>query len=113
LATARTFGGAIPVLPATDVVKSDAHEALSHTTGALVRVQTPQAFRAAPLLSAYRQAAGGSFEGTDTASCVQSFTATDVRVFPGSSTNLKVTYAPDVQLAERLLQDRITRGDTR
>jgi 2-C-methyl-D-erythritol 4-phosphate cytidylyltransferase len=113
LATARTFGGAIPVLPATDVVKADAESGLSPAGGTLVRVQTPQAFRAGPLLAAYRLAAGGSFEGTDTASCVQSFTDVDVHVFPGASTNLKVTFAPDVGIAERLLQDRITRDGKR
>nr|MDP9167371.1 2-C-methyl-D-erythritol 4-phosphate cytidylyltransferase [Actinomycetota bacterium] len=53
---------------------------------------------------AYRSAAGDGFEGTDTSSCVQTYTDLDVRVFPGSPTNLKVTFAPDVALAERLLQ---------
>ncbi len=113
LTTARAFGGAIPVLPATDVVKTDAGGELSPAAGTLVRVQTPQAFRAQPLLTAYRLAAGGSFEGTDTASCVQSFTDVEVRVFPGASTNLKVTFASDVRLAERLLQDGISRDGRR
>lgn len=113
LTTARSCGGAIPVLPATDVVKTSADGQLSSADGTLVRVQTPQAFRAKPLLTAYRLAAGGSFEGTDTASCVQNYTDLEVRVFPGASTNLKVTFAHDVQLAERLLQDGISRDGTR
>jgi 2-C-methyl-D-erythritol 4-phosphate cytidylyltransferase len=113
LATARAFGGAIPVLPATDVVKSAADGRISPADGTLVRVQTPQSFRAAPLLTAYRQAGEGDFEGTDTSSCVQRFTDVDVRVFPGESTNLKVTFAHDVQIAERLLSERLSRGDTR
>lgn len=113
LATARSFGGAIPVLPAADVVNVDADGRISPADGTLVRVQTPQAFRAGPLLTAYRLAAGGSFDGTDTSSCVQSFTDVDVRVFPGASTNLKVTFAHDVRLAEQLLQDRISRDGTR
>jgi 2-C-methyl-D-erythritol 4-phosphate cytidylyltransferase len=107
LATAREFGGAIPVLAAEDVVRTDGHEGISPIAGVLVRVQTPQAFRAAPLLAAYRLAVGASFDGTDTSACVQSFTPTDVRVFPGASTNLKVTFAPDVRLAERLLAERL------
>ena len=82
-------------------------------TERLVRVQTPQAFRAGPLLEAYRRAAEEAFDGTDTSSCVQHFTDVDVRVFPGAATNLKVTFAPDVRLAERLLQDRISRSGTR
>ena len=113
LATARSCGGAIPVLPAADVVRTDPDGHLSPADGTLVRVQTPQAFRARPLLAAYRAAAGGSFEGTDTASCVQNYTDVEVRVFPGAATNLKVTFAHDVRLAERLLQERINRDGTR
>lgn len=111
--TARTRGGAIPVLPAADVVATDLDGRLSPPDGTLVRVQTPQAFRARPLLAAYLAAADGSFEGTDTASCVQNYTDLEVHVFPGAATNLKVTFAPDVRLAERLLQDRISRSGTR
>jgi 2-C-methyl-D-erythritol 4-phosphate cytidylyltransferase len=113
LTTARSYGGAIPVLAAADVMKTDAAGQLSPADGTWVRVQTPQAFRARPLLTAYRSAEGGSFEGTDTASCVQNYTDLEVRAFPGASTNLKVTFAADVQLAERLLQDRISRDGMR
>ncbi|GLP80313.1 IspD/TarI family cytidylyltransferase [Mycobacterium antarcticum] len=113
LSTARAVGGAIPVLPATDIVTVTADGRLTPTSGRLVRVQTPQAFRAQPLLTAYRLSAGGSFEGTDTASCVQRFTDLEVRVFPGASTNLKVTFAHDVRLAEALLQDGVNRRGRR
>jgi 2-C-methyl-D-erythritol 4-phosphate cytidylyltransferase len=37
---------------------------------------------------------------------VQHFTDVDVRVFPGAATNLKVTYPPDIRLAEHLLIGR-------
>lgn len=110
LVTARRFGGAIPVLPAVDVVTVAAGSGLSALDGTLVRVQTPQAFRAQPLLTAYAMAADADFEGTDTSSCVQRFTDLDVRVFHGEATNLKVTFAPDVQIAERLLRTRISSG---
>lgn len=113
LATAREFGGAIPVLPAHDVVEADGDGRLSTVAGTLARVQTPQAFRAAPLLTAYRLATGGAFDGTDTSSCVQRFTDVDVRVYPGASTNLKVTFASDVHIAECLLQHRIRRDGMR
>ncbi len=52
LSVAREFGGAIPAIPVPDVVTGDPGarpESLSDT-GTLMRVQTPQAFRAAPLL---------------------------------------------------------------
>ena len=112
LTTARRFGGAIPVLPVGDVLKDDVDGCLSMPADTLNRVQTPQAFRAAPLLAAYRLSAGGTFDGTDTSSCVQHFTDVDVRVYPGSSSNLKVTFPPDVSIAERLLQNRLSRDGT-
>lgn len=100
LATARTFGGAVPAVDAHGVLRADTNAALADN---LVRVQTPQAFRAAPLLAAYRRAGVAGFDGTDTSSCVQHFTDVDVRVFPGAAANLKVTFRHDIALAEHLL----------
>lgn len=104
---ARAAGGAIPAIPLDDVVRThgDELEPLSEP-GALVRVQTPQAFRAAALLQAYRAAAREGFEGTDTSSCVETFTDVEVRTFRGEQRNLKVTYAADIAVAERLLMRR-------
>jgi 2-C-methyl-D-erythritol 4-phosphate cytidylyltransferase len=79
------------------------------TGGRSVRVQTPQAFRAQPLLRAYRAAAAEGFEGTDTSSCIEKYTEEKVRTFPGDAGNLKVTYAQDVAVAARLL----SRADSR
>ena len=104
LQVARRFGGAVPAVAAHGLVRpTDA--GLKPLADEVVRVQTPQAFRAAPLLAAYRRAAAESFDGTDTSACVQHFTDTDVRVFPGASANVKVTYPPDIRLAEHLLTD--------
>jgi len=75
-------------------------------SGRLVRVQTPQAFRAQPLLRAYRAAAAQGFEGTDTSSCIEKYTDEQVRTFPGGEANLKVTYAHDVAVAGHLLSRR-------
>ena len=50
--------------------------------GTLVRVQTPQAFRAGPPRRLPPAEAEG-FDGTDTSSCVQRFTDVDVHVFAG------------------------------
>lgn len=109
LATARRFGGAVPAVPAPGLVRP-MPEGLVPLTQQLVRVQTPQAFLAGPLLEAYRRADTEVFDGTDTSSCVQHFTDVDVRVFPGAATNLKVTYPPDIRLAEQLLTAEITAG---
>jgi 2-C-methyl-D-erythritol 4-phosphate cytidylyltransferase len=105
LSVARECGGAIPVVPAHDMVRATPDGISS--AGRMVRVQTPQAFRARALLDAYRQAAAEAFEGTDTSSCVERFTDVDVRVFAGTATNLKVTYARDVLVAAALLRHHV------
>ncbi|MGZ5397417.1 MAG: IspD/TarI family cytidylyltransferase [Mycobacterium sp.] len=105
LAVAREFGGAIPAIPAADVIRTSGVDDVESMSD-LVRVQTPQAFRAAALLAAYRAAAREGLEGTDTSSCVEAFTDIDVRTFRGEQRNLKVTYAPDIAVAERLLTRR-------
>jgi 2-C-methyl-D-erythritol 4-phosphate cytidylyltransferase len=105
LSVAREFGGAIPAIPAVDVVRIRGDHDVESMTD-LVRVQTPQAFRAAALLEAYRAAAREGFEGTDTSSCVEKFTEIDVRTFRGDHRNFKVTYAADIAVAVRLLTRR-------
>lgn len=108
LAVAREFGGAVPALTVPDVVTTGL-EPLSGM-GRLVRVQTPQAFRAAPLLQAYRDAHRNGFQGTDTSSCIETFTDVEVHTFDGDESNLKVTYAHDIAVAERLLTNRRSVG---
>jgi 2-C-methyl-D-erythritol 4-phosphate cytidylyltransferase len=81
---------------------------LSHRDGRLlgraaVAVQTPQAFRAAPLLEAYRAAERDGFRGTDTAACLERYTSLGIAPVPGSPWNIKVTFPGDIALAEELL----------
>jgi 2-C-methyl-D-erythritol 4-phosphate cytidylyltransferase len=107
LSVAREFGGAIPALTIPDVVEQGPGGVESTSGRAkLVRVQTPQAFRAKPLLRAYRAAAAQGFEGTDTSSCIERYTDEQVRTFPGDEANLKVTYPHDVAVAGHLLSRR-------
>lgn len=107
ISVAREFGGALPALPIDGLAQVGASGLQSVSgRGPLVRVQTPQAFRARDLLQAYRSADHDGFEGTDTSSCVERYTALQVRTFPGSAANLKVTYARDVAVAQHLLTDR-------
>jgi 2-C-methyl-D-erythritol 4-phosphate cytidylyltransferase len=103
---ARDHGGAIPVLDAGEVARTDTAGRLTSIAESLVRVQTPQAFRARPLLQAYRDAVSVGFEGTDTSSCVQRFTDLPVHAIAGSAQNFKVTFAHDVRVAEELLSRR-------
>lgn len=69
----------------------------------VVAVQTPQAFRAAPLLEAYRLAEADGFVGTDTASCMERYTDVPVLCVAGDAGNIKITFPEDLFLAERLL----------
>jgi 2-C-methyl-D-erythritol 4-phosphate cytidylyltransferase len=104
LETAVRTGGAIPALPAEDVVEVDeAGRMAGAGRGDLIRVQTPQAFRGAPLLAAHESAAVEGFTGTDTASCVERYEELPVAVVSGDPRNLKVTYADDLFMAELLL----------
>ncbi|OAN38683.1 IspD/TarI family cytidylyltransferase [Mycolicibacterium iranicum] len=103
---AREFGGALPALPVENLATSgDNVLGPVPDRATLVRVQTPQAFRARDLLHAYRCAARDGFEGTDTSSCIEHYTDVEVRTFKGDTANLKVTYARDVAVAQHLLID--------
>jgi 2-C-methyl-D-erythritol 4-phosphate cytidylyltransferase len=98
VAEAVRRGGAIPV--------ADLH-ALAHRDGEplpgrLAGVQTPQAFRAQPLLAAYRRADADGFAATDTAGCLARYTDLPIAAVPSTVRNLKVTVADDVRIAEAL-----------
>ncbi|HEY9389590.1 MAG TPA: IspD/TarI family cytidylyltransferase [Mycobacteriales bacterium] len=77
---------------------------LPKDTGPLVRVQTPQAFRAGPLLAAYQRAAVDGFTGTDTAACVERYTGIRIHHLTGDVRNIKVTFQHDLAVAEALAQ---------
>ncbi|MEJ7707143.1 MAG: 2-C-methyl-D-erythritol 4-phosphate cytidylyltransferase [Nocardioidaceae bacterium] len=101
---ARGYGGALPVRPAPPLAALNRTDVLEGETD-VVTVQTPQAFRARPLLEAYRAAALVGFVGTDTASCIERFTDIRIKGVRGDDANIKLTYAEDLLLAERLLSD--------
>ena len=96
---AHAHGGAVPVRSQRGLVTRDARR---HLDG-LVGVQTPQAFRARPLLEAYARAHQDGFTATDTAGCVATYTDLEIHAVPAPATNLKITFPEDVALAERLL----------
>ncbi len=98
--TAQRYGGAVPMVTISSVLRRDGGAAPSR----LGAVQTPQAFRAAPLLAAYRQASADGFEGTDTASCLERYADVAIHAVPAPATNLKVTFAEDVATAEQLIR---------
>jgi 2-C-methyl-D-erythritol 4-phosphate cytidylyltransferase len=113
LTTARERGGAIPTVPLASVAAAPAGVGAAGVGaggvgggGELHGVQTPQAFRAAELLAAYRRADAEGFDGTDTAACLERHADVDVVAVPGTPINLKITFPEDVALAERLGQRR-------
>ncbi|HEX5088447.1 MAG TPA: IspD/TarI family cytidylyltransferase [Nocardioides sp.] len=102
IAAAREHGGALPVLALPGLLGRD----LRPVTEGLAGVQTPQAFRAVPLLEAHRRAAEDGYESTDTAACFERYTDLPVMAVPSGATNLKVTFPEDLAGAERLLKAR-------
>jgi 2-C-methyl-D-erythritol 4-phosphate cytidylyltransferase len=104
---ARAHGGAFPGVrdDGLRLVSDDGGKVEEGTPTGLIRVQTPQGFRAAPLLAAYEEAAREDFEGTDTASCMEKFSDLPVRWIVGEQSNIKITYPDDLVLAERLLSE--------
>lgn len=109
ISAAASVGGAVPALPALGVIPADPDGGAAAPRNGrdrvpgLTRVQTPQAFRAAELLRAYRMARAEGYQGTDTASSIERYGELAVQVVAGSRHNLKVTYPHDLVLAERLL----------
>ncbi len=97
LAEARTTGGAIPAVTATNLWPPPEDR--------VVGVQTPQAFRAAELVEAYAAATTAGFEGTDTCATIERFTTLPIRAVRSDDTNLKITYPGDVARAEALLRE--------
>ncbi|WP_235558681.1 IspD/TarI family cytidylyltransferase [Nocardioides sp. Leaf285] len=93
-------GGALPVREQAHLTALDSG---SEPPDRVVAVQTPQAFRAAPLLEAYRRAHRDGFVGTDTASCMERYTDLPVHCVEGDARNVKITFPEDLFLAERLL----------
>jgi 2-C-methyl-D-erythritol 4-phosphate cytidylyltransferase len=106
LQTARACGGAVPGLPRDDLAAAgpSGSELVGPAPAGLVAVQTPQGFRAVPLLAAYERAHRHRFVGTDTASCVQRY-APDlpIRAIAGEERNFKITYARDMIVAADVL----------
>lgn len=102
ITTAREHGAAVPTVALTGLADRDP-SAGALPPGEVVGVQTPQAFRAQPLLAAYRAAAGDGFAGTDTAACLERYADLPIRAVPGGAANLKVTYPEDLATAEALL----------
>jgi len=104
LAAATAAGAALLAIPAQDTIKEVADGRVVRTLerSRLWQVQTPQAFRAAVLREAHRQAAAAGYAGTDDAAFVE-WCGWPVAVVPGSPFNIKLTTPADLALARALL----------
>ncbi|RYH93507.1 MAG: 2-C-methyl-D-erythritol 2,4-cyclodiphosphate synthase, partial [Acetobacteraceae bacterium] len=98
----QTHDGAAPALPVTDALwRGDAGLVAGTVDRAgLMRAQTPQAFRFAPILAAHRAHAGGAADDVEVARAA----GLDVAIVEGEETNLKLTYPGDFARAEAILK---------
>ncbi len=108
ISAARKFGGAVAALPATDSLKevsADGFIQKSIPREKIWSMQTPQAFRLALLIEAYRKAVGDRFSGTDVAMLVER-TGAPIHCVQGLGENIKITTPSDLKMAELLLAAR-------
>ncbi len=111
IAAVLRHGAAILALPATDTIKQvdrTADGALITATiprENIVQAQTPQGARAGLLRRAVSEAEADEFAGTDEASLLER-AGIAVAVVPGAASNLKITQAADLPLAEWYLAQR-------
>ncbi len=111
VAAARKHGAAIVAVAATDTIKQVERTAQGALiTGTLpresiVQAQTPQAALAGLLRRAVAEAEADEFAGTDEAGLLER-AGIPVAAVPGDASNLKITRAADLPLAEWYLAQR-------
>ncbi|MDX2277142.1 MAG: bifunctional 2-C-methyl-D-erythritol 4-phosphate cytidylyltransferase/2-C-methyl-D-erythritol 2,4-cyclodiphosphate synthase [Hyphomonadaceae bacterium] len=102
--------GAAPALPLADSLRRV--DGAGRVTGeadraGLMRVQTPQAFRYGPIRAAYAALPADAAPTDDIAVAVAA--GLNVRLIPGDLALMKLTFAEDVEMLERMLgQARVT-----
>ena len=105
-------GAAIVGLPAVDTIKQVERTSDGAIITAtiprerVVQAQTPQGARAGLLRQAFAEAEADEFAGTDEASLLER-AGIQVTVVAGSSRNLKITQASDLELAEFYLRTSV------
>ena len=106
LDTAEETGAAIAAVPVTDTIKMAANDLTIQGTPprqSLWAAQTPQIFRYDIITNAYRKL---KYDVTDDARAVE-LTGGSVKIYQGSSDNIKITTLEDLAVAEILLKKRI------
>ncbi len=108
-AIAAGADGAAPALPMTDSLRradrsGRALEAVERD--GLMRVQTPQAFRAAVIRAAYDALPADAAFGDDLA--VAQAAGAEIVLIAGDARLMKLTYPEDLAMLERMLGERVT-----
>lgn len=102
-----TYKAAIPAVQPKETVKHSSADGgfVSSTLdrSSLWLVQTPQAFAADLLITAYRRAAADRYFATDDSSLVERI-GVNVKIVEGSYENMKITTADDFSIAEGILR---------
>jgi 2-C-methyl-D-erythritol 4-phosphate cytidylyltransferase len=99
-------GAAIAAIPVTDTIKIAADDLTIQGTPprqSLWAAQTPQIFRYDIITSAYKKL---KYEVTDDARAVE-LTGGSVKIYQGSTDNIKITTPEDLAVAEILLKKRL------
>lgn len=104
--TAAKYGGAVPGFPGGELAQLGPDGVLQPLPGVTIRVQTPQAFAARPLLEAYEKSVADGFGGTDTSACIERYSDLPVHHVASCAENIKITRAEDFPLAEEILARR-------
>ena len=105
LICAQETGAAVAAIPVTDTIKLvDEGYVIQETPirKNLWLAQTPQVFRRDVITTAYDRAVIDDIEATDDASLVEK-TGYQVKIYPGSYDNIKITTTYDLALAEIIL----------
>lgn len=97
-------GNAIPVIPVKDSIRRiTADENKSVDRDQYFIVQTPQVFRAMPLINAFENNKLASF--TDEASLMEQ-SGVEISTVPGEITNIKITFPEDLSYAQSVLRTK-------
>ncbi|WP_312468708.1 MULTISPECIES: bifunctional 2-C-methyl-D-erythritol 4-phosphate cytidylyltransferase/2-C-methyl-D-erythritol 2,4-cyclodiphosphate synthase [Brucella] len=103
--------GVLPALAVSDTLKQSSSDGTVRTTvprAGLFAAQTPQAFPFNPILDAHEKAyLSGRSDFTDDASIAEAY-GLSVRIIEGSADNTKLTWAKDIEMADKRLRHGMT-----
>jgi len=110
IAGAENFGAAIPGLPVKETIK-EIEQKSGRVIGTVDRsrlysIQTPQVFRRELIIEAHERAQNLGFYATDDAGLIE-WMGGDVVMVSGEETNLKITTALDLRLAELIAKEMV------